>query len=67
MNEHDTRKIFIDSALKESGWQDSQIKLEYRITAGAILVRGESVIHASEKRADYLLLHKGGGFPLAVI
>ena len=59
MNEADTRARYIDSKLKESGWDDWKIDREYPINAGRVFFC-EKVFKRSKKpqSADYLLRYE---------
>jgi len=45
----------ITPALEQAGWQKSQIRREYRLTQGRIIVRGQMVARGKQKWADYVL------------
>lgn len=66
LSEADVCYQIIDPALKEAGWTRKQVRREYAITAGRIVVRGKLVARGKSKFADYLLSYKPG-LPLAII
>src|SRR5664280_2607458 len=41
--------------------------MEYFFTDGQVLVRGNTVKRGKRKKADYLLTHKDGQLPLAIV
>ena len=66
-SEQDIRSKFITPAIERAGWDRiSQIREEYRFTAGRIIVQGKRVHRGECKRADYILYYKPN-LPLAVI
>lgn len=56
----------ITPALEQAGWQKGQIRREYTLTQGRIIVRGKLVARGKRKRADYVLFHHPNQ-PIAVI
>jgi len=44
-------------ALEKAGWQKVQIRREYTLTEGQIIVRGKLVGRGTSKRADYVLFY----------
>ncbi len=69
LSEIDICDLFITPALKAAGWnQLTQIRREYPISPGPIVVRGNlsSRNKKKSKRADYALLREAG-IPLAVV
>ncbi len=69
LSEIDICDLFITPALKEAGWdQLTQIRREYAITPGPVVVRGNmsSRNKNKSKRADYALLRKTG-VPIAIV
>jgi len=67
LTEEDIKNRFITPAIENSGWAKEQVLMEYFFTDGQILVRGNSVKRGKRKKADYLLTHKNGQVPLAII
>ena len=65
-SEDDTRAKFIDPALIEAGWDESQIKRNLPFTDGRIIVRGKVISRGKVKRADYVLYYKDN-IPLAIV
>ncbi|PNW44468.1 UNVERIFIED_CONTAM: restriction endonuclease [Euhalothece sp. KZN 001] len=57
---------YITPALEQAGWQKAQIRREYTLTEGRIIVRGKLVARGRRKRADYVLFSQPNQ-PLAVI
>ena len=69
LSETDICDQFITPALKQSGWnQRRQIRREYPLTPGPIIVRGNMSVRNKKKRkfADYVLSYEPG-VPVAVI
>jgi len=67
LSERDICTKYIIPALEEAGWDiNSQIREEYTITNGRIIVRGKLHTRAKNKRADYVLFYKPN-IPIAVI
>lgn len=67
MTEEDVKLRFITPAIKAAGWGGHQIRMEYCFTDGQVLVQGKRVSRGQKKRADYLLIRRGSGMPLAVV
>lgn len=67
LSERDICTKFITPALEKAGWDiATQIREEFPITKGRIIVRGKLHTRAQNKRADYVLFHKPN-IPIAVI
>lgn len=67
LSERDICTKFITPALERAGWDiATQIREEFPITKGRIIVRGKLITRAEHKRADYVLFLKPG-LPIAVI
>ncbi|MGV8995161.1 MAG: EcoAI/FtnUII family type I restriction enzme subunit R [Flavobacterium sp.] len=67
LSERDICSKFITPALISSGWDLLlQIREEFPLTAGRIIVRGQLYTRARNKRADYALFYKPG-IPIAII
>ncbi|MFH1914418.1 MAG: DEAD/DEAH box helicase family protein [Pseudomonadota bacterium] len=67
LSERDICTKFITPALERSGWDiATQIREEYPLTNGRIIVRGKLHTRAKNKRADYVLFYKPN-IPIAVI
>lgn len=67
LSERDICTKFITPALEKAGWDIStQIREEYPLTKGRIIVRGKLTTRARNKRADYVLFLKPN-LPIAVI
>ena len=67
MTEEEVKLNYITPAIEKAGWDKKQIRMEYPITAGKIVVRGNTVKRESKKFADYLLMYKGDSMPLAIV
>jgi len=67
MTEEEVKLRFITPAIEEAGWdKKKQIRMEYAITAGKIVVRGNVAKRLPKKKADYVLFYKEN-LPLAVV
>lgn len=67
LSERDICTKFITPALERSGWdRDLQIREEFSLTAGRVIVRGKLHTRGKVKRADYVLFYKPN-IPIAVI
>ncbi len=67
LSERDICTKFITPALEQAGWDIvTQVREEFPLTKGRIIVRGKLHTRAQNKRADYVLFHKPN-MPIAVI
>ena len=67
LSERDICTKFITPALEQAGWDiHTQVREEFSLTNGRVLVRGMLHTRAQNKRADYVLFYKPN-IPLAVI
>ncbi len=67
LSERDICTKFITPALEKAGWDVlTQIREEFLLTKGRIIVRGKLHMRGQHKRADYVLFHKPN-LPIAVI
>jgi type I restriction enzyme R subunit len=67
LSERDICTKYITPALERSGWDIlTQVREEFALTNGRILVRGQLHTRARNKRADYVLFYKPN-LPIAVI
>jgi len=67
LSERDICTKFITPALEKAHWDiATQIREEFPLTKGRVIVRGQMHTRAQPKRADYALFHKPGQ-PIAVI
>ncbi len=66
MTEEEVKLNYITPAIEGAGWEKKFIRMEYSITAGKIVVRGDKAFRLSNKRADYLLFYKEN-LPLAIV
>lgn len=66
-SERDICTKYITPALERAGWDVlTQIREEFSLTQGRILVRGKLHTRAQNKRADYVLFYKPN-IPIAII
>ncbi len=66
MTEEEVKLNFITPAIENAGWQKKQIRMEYAINAGKIVVRGNIAKRLPKKKADYVLFFKEN-LPLAIV
>lgn len=66
MTEEEVKLNYVTPAIENAGWDKQMIRMEYPITAGKIIVRGDKAFRATKKRADYLLFYKEN-LPLAIV
>jgi len=67
LSERDICTKFINPALARAGWDlATQVREEYQLTKGRIIVRGKLHSRARNKRADYVLFYKPN-IPIAII
>lgn len=67
LSERDICTKYITPALVQAGWDiNTQVREEYPLTAGRVIVRGKLHTRAKRKRADYVLFYKPN-IPIAVI
>lgn len=67
LSERDICSKFISPALEKTGWDiNTQIREEFTLTKGRIIVRGKLHTRGQKKRADYVLFYKPN-IPIAVI
>ena len=66
MTEEEVKLNYITPAIEKAGWNKNLIRMEYPITAGKIVVRGDKAFRLTKKRADYLLFYKEN-LPLAIV
>src|SRR5690606_6706070 len=67
LSERDICTKFITPALEQAGWDiATQVREEFSLTKGRIIVRGKLHTRAKHKRADHALFHKPN-LPIAVI
>ncbi|MDY0036947.1 MAG: DEAD/DEAH box helicase family protein [Zoogloea oleivorans] len=67
LTERDICTKFITPALEKAGWDiATQVREEFPLTKGRIIVRGKLHTRAQNKRADYVLFHRPN-MPIAVI
>lgn len=66
MTEEEVKLNYITPAIERAGWDKRFIRMEFPITDGKIIVRGDKAFRLKKKRADYVLFYKEN-LPLAVI
>jgi type I restriction enzyme R subunit len=67
LSERDICTKFITPAIEQAGWDIvTQIREEFPLTKGRVIVRGKLHTRAQHKRADYVLFYKPN-IPIAVI
>lgn len=67
LSERDICTKYITPAIEQAGWDiTTQIREEFPLTNGRIIVRGKLHTRAANKRADYILFYKPG-IPIAVV
>ena len=67
LSERDICTKFITPAIEQAGWDiATQVREEFPLTRGRIIVRGKLHTRGQFKRADYVLFHKPN-IPIAVI
>ena len=67
LSERDICTQFITPILAQTGWDiTTQVREEYPLTKGSIIVRAKLHTRARHKRADYVLFYKPN-IPIAVI
>lgn len=66
MTEEEVKLNFITPAIENAGWGKKQIRMEYGINAGKIVVRGNAAKRLNKLKADYVLFYKEN-MPLAIV
>jgi type I restriction enzyme, R subunit len=67
LSERDICTKYINPALTRAGWDiQTQVREEFALTQGRIVVRGKLHTRAQNKRADYVLFYKPN-IPIAII
>jgi type I restriction enzyme, R subunit len=66
LSEDDTRVKLFDPKLKSAGWIEDNIRRNFYITKGKVIIEGDITKRGKEKFADYVLFHNQS-FPIAVI
>ena len=67
LSEQEIRTRFITPAIEKAGWDiATQVREEFRLTDGRIIVRGKLHTRAKHKWADYVLFHTPS-VPLAIV
>lgn len=66
MTEEEVKLNYITPAIENARWAKKQIRMEYSINAGKIVVRGNVAKRLPKKKADYVLFYKEN-LPLAVV
>ncbi len=61
LTERDICTKYITPALERAGWDSAtQVREEFPLTKGRIIVRGKLHTRAQHKRVDYVLFYNGG-------
>lgn len=67
LSEQDICLRYITPSIEKAGWnRDKQIRMEYTLTDGRIIVKGSLASRGKKKRADYVLSHINN-LPIAVV
>jgi len=67
LSERDICTKFITPAIEKAGWDiATQVREEFSLTNGRIIVRGKVHTRAKNKRADYVLFYKPN-IPIVII
>ncbi len=66
ISEADTKAKLIDDQLKSSGWKEEDIRREFCIQKGKVIIEGNEARRGEKKFADYVLFFKNA-FPIAII
>ncbi|NTU49672.1 MAG: DEAD/DEAH box helicase family protein [Desulfobulbaceae bacterium] len=67
LSERDICTKYITPAIEKAGWNiQVQVREEFQLTKGRVIVRGKLHTRAANKRADYVLFYKPN-IPIAVI
>lgn len=67
LSEQEIRTRYITPAIERAGWDlSTQVREEFKLTDGRIIVRGKLHVRAKHKWADYALFYKPG-VPLAIV
>jgi type I restriction enzyme R subunit len=66
LRETDTRVKIIDPQLKACGWKEENIRREFYIQKGKIIIEGNEAKRGEKKFADYVLFYNNA-FPIAII
>ncbi len=66
ISEEDTKVKIINQLLYQSGWQEEDIKREFYINKGKIIIEGNAGKRGEKRFVDYLLYYKRA-FPIAVV
>ncbi len=66
MTEEEVKLNYITPAIEHAGWKKSQIRMEYSINDGKIIIRENVTKRLPKKKADYVLFYKTD-LPLAIV
>lgn len=67
LSEQEIRTRYITPAIERAGWDiETQVREEFKLTDGRIIVRGHLYVRARHKRADYVLFYTPS-IPLAIV
>lgn len=66
LSEEDIKLQFITPAIKQAGWTDKHIRMEYAFTDGRVIFDGDVHARKACKRADYVLFDRAN-YPIAIV
>lgn len=66
MTEEEVKMNYITPAIESAGWDKKQIRMEYPINAGKIVVRSGVAKRLKKLKADYVLFYKEN-LPIAIV
>ena len=66
LTEEDIKLRYITPAIKDAGWKDEHIRMEYYFTDGRVIFQGKVHARQTGKKADYLLFHAVNK-PIAIV
>lgn len=66
LSEEDIKLRYITPAIKNAGWKDEMIRMEYPFTDGRVIFDGDVHDRQAKKRADYVLFERPN-YPIAIV
>ena len=66
LTEADIRSKYIDPAILDRGWTESQIRREHYFTDGRVIFLGQNHDRQKGKKADYIL-YRANNLPIAIV
>ena len=66
LTEADIRSKYIDPAIIDRGWTESQIRREHYFTDGRVIFLGQNHDRQKGKKADYIL-YRANNLPIAIV